>query len=83
MVIRQPDEATFSESEERSLDQAIDLVLGHTGTAASDASHDEPGWRMVEENEDIPHETAFLRWPVIMDSVRRRVAELADERSRR
>lgn len=81
MVLRQPNEAVFSHSEKRSLDQAIELVLGRTGTEVSEASHEEPGWRMVDEKESIPYETAFLRWPVVTDSVRRRVAELAVERS--
>lgn len=79
--LRAPDESVFTDSEKQSLDQAIELVVGRTSSDVSDASHDEPGWRMVEEQEAIPYEAAFLRWPVVTETVRRRVTELATERS--
>jgi hypothetical protein len=78
--LRAPDESVFTDSEKQSLDQAIELVVGRTSSDVSDASHDEPGWRMVEEQEAIPYEAAFLRWPVVTETVRRRVTELAPER---
>lgn len=79
--LRLPDVTQLSTSELAMLDQAIAVEKARSGFEASAASHDEPGWQMVEENESIPYETAFLRRPVVTERIRRRVAELAVERS--
>ena len=78
---READLTCLAPSERQMLDQAVEVEKGRSGTESSAASHREPGWQMVEENETIPYETAFLRRPVVTDRVRRRVAELAAERS--
>ncbi len=79
--LRAPDFSRLSRSEKELLDQAIEAVRGRSGADVSAASHREPGWQMVGDNETIPYETAFLRTPVVTEAVRRRVAELAAERS--
>ena len=81
VALREPDVSRFSPSERAMLDQAIEAEKRRSGAEASAASHREPGWQIVEENESIPYETAFLRQPVVTERVRRRVAELAAERS--
>ena len=79
--LRSPDLSKLSPSEREMLDQAIAAEKGRSGNESSAASHREPGWQMVEENESIPYETAFLRPPVVTERVRRRIAELAKERA--
>ena len=78
--LRDPDVSLLSPTEREMLDQAIDAEKRRSGAESSAASHREPGWQMVEENESIPYETAFLRRPVVTERVRRRVAELAADR---
>lgn len=78
--LREPDVSLLTDTEMEMLDEAIESMTGRTGTQVSDASHTEPGWRMVDDNETIPYETAFLRRPVVTEAVRRRIRELAAER---
>lgn len=77
VVLREPDDTLFSPTEKELLDQAVAAVRLRSGNAASDASHREPGWQMVDEKETIPYETAFIRRSVTTDAVRRRISELA------
>jgi hypothetical protein len=78
---RDADVVYLAETERQMLDEAVEVEKRRSGTESSAASHREPGWQMVEENETIPYETAFLRRPVVTEKVRLRVAELAAERS--
>jgi hypothetical protein len=78
---READVTCFAPTERLMLDEAVEVEKRRSGTESSGASHREPGWQMVDENETIPYETAFLRRPVVTEQVRRRVAELAAERS--
>ena len=78
---RQAELTCLSPTERQMLDQAVEVEKRRSGSESSAASHREPGWQMVGENETIPYETAFLRRPMVTDRVRRRVAELAAERS--
>lgn len=80
VALREPDVSQLSPSEKALLDQAILDVLSRTAAEVSAASHREPGWEMVDDNETIPYETAVLRRPVVTEAVRRRVKELAAER---
>ena len=80
VALRDPDIGRLTASERGLLDQAIAAMRNLSSTEVSEASHREPGWRMVDDNETIPYETAFLRPPVVTDQVRRRVKELAAER---
>jgi hypothetical protein len=50
----------FTESERRITDQVIEALWGKTASEVSRISHEEPGWKMVEEGEDIPYSSAFL-----------------------
>lgn len=79
--LRDPNVSLLTATEKEMLDQAIEAMRGLTGSQVSEWSHVEPGWQMVEDNETIPYETAFLRSPVVTEAVRRRVRELAAERS--
>ncbi len=81
LPLRAPDVNRLSATELAMLDQAITVEKARSGADASAASHLEPGWQMVEENESIPYETAFLRRPVVTERVRRRVRDIAAERS--
>jgi hypothetical protein len=64
-------------SEIESLEQALLLLAGRNGTEASEISHEEPGWQLVEIGEDIPFESAYLAPPVVTPAIRRKVAEIA------
>ncbi len=71
----------FTETELKAVDDAVTLLKGKTGRFASDLSHEEPGWRMVADGEDIPFVTAFLpkRQPPPPPRVRARMRALADK----
>jgi hypothetical protein len=73
----EPDLAGFSAEELGSIDRAVAALHGRTGTATSTMSHDEVGWQMVAEREEIPYETAYLRQPVRSAAIRRHGIELA------
>lgn len=81
VAMRPAAHGAFEASELAALDEAIELLAGQTAGAASDFSHQEPGWQMVEEGETIPYETAFLRESIVTDFVRRRIRQLASERA--
>jgi hypothetical protein len=55
----------------QSLDEALILLKGKTARQASDMSHEELGWRFVDDYEDIPPETAFLATRVMVTDVMR------------
>jgi hypothetical protein len=78
--LREPDLALFSADELEVVDQAIEQLKGRSGTEASDLSHEDMGWRMVEDGETIPFTAAYLRLPVLSELIRRRAAELAANR---
>lgn len=70
----------FSESERRMTDQVIKALWGKTASEVSRMSHEEPGWKMVEEGEDIPYSSAFLAKRVVLtDEIRGRALELAQK----
>ncbi|WP_322759562.1 Panacea domain-containing protein [Frankia sp. Cr2] len=50
----------FSATELKAVQDAINLLRGHTNTDASERSHREPGWQLVNEGEDIPYVAALL-----------------------
>jgi hypothetical protein len=75
--LREPDVHLLQDTEIELLDQAIAAMRGRTGRDVSEASHLEPGWEMVDDNETIPYEAAFLRPPVVTPQVKRRIVELA------
>jgi len=78
--LRDPDLSLFTDDEIETVEQALAALLSLTGAAASDMSHEEIGWQMVEERETIPFEAAYLRPPVITDAIRARAKELAVKR---
>lgn len=50
----------FSETELQAVADAVATLRGRTGTEASDLSHEELGWQLVGEGENIPFVTAYL-----------------------
>lgn len=77
--LRPADEGRFRPEELKTVDQVVDAFWGKTAREVSDLSHEEMGWRIVEENEIIPLSTAFLAKKVLSPTERVRVrgAELA------
>lgn len=81
LVARRPaDTSLFAASELEIVDQVLEELRQHTGTGASNLSHADMGWRMVEMGETIPYESAYLRRPVLTEAVRRHAAHLAADR---
>lgn len=66
LIPRRPaDRSVFTAAELASIDDVLDQLAGMTGTQVSDLSHQEPGWRLTEVGETIPHSTAFLDFPQV------------------
>jgi hypothetical protein len=76
--LRGPRADTLSQQELSSVDQVVTALWGKTASQVSEMSHQELGWIMVEEGEDIPLSTAYLpRRAAMSDAARRRARELA------
>lgn len=68
----------LSDTERASVDEVVVALKGKTAAQVSDMSHDEVGWKMVQENEDIPLSTAYLPNRAVMsEAARLRGKELA------
>lgn len=75
---READASRFTAEELRHVEQAIVALWGKTAVEASDLSHQEMGWRMVELGETIPYEAALLARRVeVTPAMRKRGQELA------
>ena len=57
---RAADVSVFSDEELATIDQVLSDLDGLTAVQVSDLSHEEPGWRLVEEGETIPYEAALV-----------------------
>ena len=77
--LREPDLEALTSEELEIVDQVLHELRGRTGAEASDLSHEEMGFRLVEEGETIPFTTAYLRPPVVSERMRRHAAKLAEE----
>jgi Protein of unknown function (DUF4065) len=70
----------FEESELRMTDQIIKALWGKSASEVSRMSHEEPGWKMVDEGEDIPYSSAFLAKRVVLtNEIRGHANELAEK----
>lgn len=58
--LRDADTTLFTDDEIKIVDQAITALWSKTAVEASELSHRELGWRMVDMGEDIPYEAAYL-----------------------
>ena len=57
---RTPDLELFTPQEIQLVDNIVEFFYGKTAREVSDFSHHEPGWRLAEQGETIPYETAWL-----------------------
>jgi uncharacterized phage-associated protein len=62
------------------VDEIVDDFARLSASEVSQLSHDEEGWRMVDEGATIPYEAAFLRRAVVTEHVRRRAAAFLADR---
>ncbi|AEH11585.1 MULTISPECIES: Panacea domain-containing protein [Protofrankia] len=75
----------FSATELKAVQDAVNLLRGHTNADASERSHREPGWQLVNDGEDIPYVAALLPQhqpqpsPRMMDRLR----QIGEEYARR
>ena len=72
----------LSLDEIETVEEVIEDLRGLTARQVSDLSHDEEGWRMVEEGQTIPFEAAVLRRPVVTERVRAHAGVLAKQHGR-
>ena len=78
--LRHAEVSRFSAEELEIIDQVIGALWGKTANEVSRMSHDEQGWKIVEEGEDIPLATAYLaKKAVLTDNVRKHAQELAEK----
>jgi hypothetical protein len=76
-----PDESSLGADERRSIEQAVTFLDGMNAYQVSELSHLERGWQLVDMEEDIPYETAFLsQSQELTPSIRGHIAELAAAR---
>jgi uncharacterized phage-associated protein len=68
----------FSQTERDTIENVIDALWGKTAAQVSAMSHEELGWLMVADGEDIPLATAYLPPQAAMsEGAKRRARELA------
>lgn len=71
----------FEADELRDVDEVIRWLWGKTAREVSALSHDEMGWKMVDEGDDIPYSAALLaRSAPATEAVREHARRLADGR---
>ena len=58
--LRDPDLSVFSTAELETVEQVLADLEGLNARQVSDLSHEEAGWRLVEEGDVIPYEAAFV-----------------------
>lgn len=78
---RAADTSLFTKDELEAVDRVVKELWGQTGSQVSAVSHEEMGWRMVEEGETIPFLAAYLRPPRMTPAIAARAAELAKLRT--
>lgn len=72
----------FTDEELRDVDQVVSWLWAKTAREVSVISHDEMGWKMVEEGDDIPYSAALLaKSAPLTDSIRSHARTLAERRS--
>jgi hypothetical protein len=57
---RPPDTSLFNADELAVVDELLDRYRTWTGKQLVDLAHEFPGWKMVERDDTVPYESAFL-----------------------
>ena len=75
----------FSTSELQAVTDAVAWLSGRSGSEVSALSHEEPGWQLVGEGENIPFATAYLMTDQLSGSprVKARAEQIAAAYARR
>jgi hypothetical protein len=75
----------FTETELQTVKEAVAFLRGRTGAEASELSHDELGWQLVNERDTIPFVTAYLAPDQARTSprIQERAAQIAEEYAQR
>ena len=63
VALDEPDRSVFDEDELSTMAAVLDELRDATGTALSELSYDEPGWRLTEMGETIPIHASLLVSP--------------------
>ncbi len=76
--MRRADLTLFDDTEVEMVDQVVEALRGMSAGRVSEMSHEDAGWRMADEGEDIPFEAAYLpRKVTVSDGVRNYAVGLA------
>lgn len=77
-----PDESQFSVDEMRIIEKTLEELADLGGKGAREWSHkNSSGWNLVDDEEAIPYETAFVSMERPSDAVFQRAKQLARERN--
>ena len=78
--LREADLSVFTDAELKTIDQDLADLDGLKARQVSDLSHEEAGWRLVEEGEVIPYEAALVGARQISTPTSRRLeCEVAEQ----
>jgi hypothetical protein len=77
---RPADLSVFGDAEIATIDQVLADLDGLTAVQVSDLSHEEPGWRLVDEGETIPYEAALVGAAQVSTPTARRLQHEIAER---
>ena len=78
--LRQPDLSVFTAAELETIDQVLADLEGLNGRQVSDLSHEEAGWRLVDEGDVIPYELALVGARQVSTPTSRRLEREVAER---
>ena len=78
--LRDPDMDLFVSSEVETVNTVVKALWGMSARDASELSHRDKAWQLVEVNEDIPFSTAFLaQKTVVTETSRKHTRALAEK----
>lgn len=78
--LREPDVGVFSQAELSTIDRVLDDLDGLNARQVSDLSHEEAGWRLVDEGDTIPYAAALVGARQVSTSTSRRLQQEVAER---
>jgi uncharacterized phage-associated protein len=76
IAIREPNLDSFGSTEIAVIDDVIQALWGRSAKETSELSHEDAGWRSVEDGQTIPKSMAFADHPETTDTIRRRAEQL-------
>lgn len=79
VAMKEIDRSLFNGAELALVDQVIAALKDRNASEVSELSHCEIGWKLVDDNEDIPYSTVFLSSDSPTNMDQKRALHLAEE----